>query len=165
MKRLQTLSLIVILLTGTGSLLANSNRTMADLNNIAAGIESYRMQTGSLPSSDDGLEVFVKRPENLSQEIEWKQMMSKVPLDPWGNSYKLIMNTDLPKGYGIYSKGPDGISRTIGNDPDDYNTWSPDYRRIETNPFKNILWLWPLVSLGCVLCFYLGLRTGKYSNP
>ena len=152
---------MALFVSGSGYVLAHSNRAESDLIIIGAAMESYRMQTGRLPSSDDGLEVFVKRPENLPQEIEWQPMMSKVPVDPWGNPYKFILDTDLPEGYGIYSKGRDGISRTIGNDQDDYNTWSPESRGIEINYLNNIPWLWPLVTLGCALCFYLGLRTGK----
>lgn len=46
------------------------------------------------------------------------------PYDPWKNRYQRVYTVDESVGR-IYSLGPDGISETEGNDPDDINNWSP----------------------------------------
>jgi hypothetical protein len=47
------------------------------------------------------------------------------PYDPWGNPFQVVYITGSLPAARIYSLGPDGISETEGNDPDDINNWSP----------------------------------------
>jgi hypothetical protein len=45
-------------------------------------------------------------------------------LDPWGHEYIYVYPCDYSNcSYGIYSLGPDGVSETGGDDPDDLNSW------------------------------------------
>ena len=44
--------------------------------------------------------------------------------DPWGNEYHLLFSDEHPGDLiGIYSTGPDGVSASKGNDPDDLSSW------------------------------------------
>jgi hypothetical protein len=64
---------------------------------------------------EDELEVNTNRITYLTLE----------PYDPWGNPYQVVFNTGSLPAARIYSLGPDGISMTEGNDPDDINSWRP----------------------------------------
>jgi general secretion pathway protein G len=68
------------------------------------------------PGSDGGYELEVNT--NRITYLTWG------PYDPWQNRYQLVY-TGQPDAVRIYSLGPDGISETEGNDPDDINNWSP----------------------------------------
>ena len=48
--------------------------------------------------------------------------------DPWGNEYQFSrrVREDGERSYGVYSLGRDGVTTSIGNDPDDINSWSID---------------------------------------
>jgi hypothetical protein len=49
------------------------------------------------------------------------------PLDYWGNPLRYIRPLQVEgvdDEYGIFSCGPDGVSETRGQDPDDINSWA-----------------------------------------
>ena len=50
--------------------------------------------------------------------------LTRGPYDPWQSRYQWVY-TGQPDAVRIYSLGPDGISETEGNDPDDINNWNP----------------------------------------
>lgn len=41
----------------------------------------------------------------------------------WGHPPVYIKDETLPEGYGFYLTGEDGISKSLGRDPDDVNSW------------------------------------------
>ncbi len=51
-------------------------------------------------------------------------------VDPWGHPYLSRRRIALQNGaivsVGFYSRGQDGISKSLGNDADDINSWDPD---------------------------------------
>jgi general secretion pathway protein G len=159
-----SIAVIFILFAAHEAAQASGNMVEADLIGLSAAVEVYRITTGTLPPCEAGLDALVRRPKSLKAETPWNPIMNKIPLDPWDRPYVLIVDPGLQKGYGIYGKGPDGISRTVGNDPDDYNTWSPTRRGIQTNPTKSMPWLWPAGIVTCLACFYLGVRTERFWN-
>ena len=156
------LLLVVIAMAGRG--FASGHVIESDLITFDTAIKLYRMTTGTLPPSDIGLGAFVERPPSLPPDAPWKKLMDKIPEDPWGHPYSFILDSDLPEGYGIFSRGPDGISRTVGNDPDDFNSWSPTSRGIEPNPIKSMPWLLPGIVFSCILCFYIGVRVKPWNQ-
>lgn len=160
MKRARITAAVILLAVADNA--AATSSVEADLNSIRAAVDVYRSQTGSLPPCDIGLNSLVNRPDGLQVNGFWAPIMTKIPMDPWGRPYILVIDAGQPEGFGIYCKGPDGVSRTVGNDPDDYNTWSPSRRGIETDILKRMPWLWPSIALACVCSFYLGVRTERY---
>lgn len=49
--------------------------------------------------------------------------------DMWGNPYRCVRITEGGSTrLGVYSSGEDGISRSLGNDPDDLNSWNENGR-------------------------------------
>ncbi len=73
----------------------------------------YKLTDGSFPSTSQGLEALVEKPTIEPVPAQWTKLMSKVPLDPWGNpySYRFPGSKD-PAEYEILSSGPDGIEGT-----------------------------------------------------
>lgn len=84
----------------------------------------YRLNAETMPSATSGLRALVERPHDLPADFKWVQIMSKIPIDPWGAEYRYVLGEDYPDGFGLYSRGPDGVSATLGNDEDDINSWS-----------------------------------------
>jgi type II secretion system protein G len=164
MKVAHTSLMLVLVIAMTGRGLASGHVAESDMRSFDAAIKMYRIVTGALPPSAIGLGALVERPTSLPPDVPWKKVMGKIPEDPWGHPYSFILDSDLPEGYGIFSRGSDGISRTVGNDPDDFNSWSPTSRGIEPNPIVTMPWLIPVVVLSGFLFFYLGVRVERYWN-
>jgi type II secretion system protein G len=104
-------------------------RAEADLQTLATQVVLFKTLSGRLPTNDEGLTPLVYNPGQLTK---WRQLLLKVPIDPWGNPYQLIHRSvvvwkdDIPQtkpSFGLYSCGPDGISNSAGNDPDDIRSW------------------------------------------
>ncbi|WP_367872936.1 type II secretion system protein GspG [Luteolibacter sp. Populi] len=103
---------------------AKSERIPGDLNSISSAIKSYRNLAGELPPPGLGLQALITRPASLPAGKPWRQSLFSIPLDPWSRPYRYVAGEGLKDGFGLYSCGPDGVSKTAGNDPDDLNTWS-----------------------------------------
>ncbi len=90
-----------------------------------AALDSLREDCGRFPTTEEGLAALCTRPAAMS-ETRWRgpYLDSRVPLDPWGHAYAYrcpgAHNTNSAD---IYSCGPDGVSKTGGDDPDDIANW------------------------------------------
>src|SRR5450432_2502409 len=82
-------------------------RAKADLQSIATQLLMYQGMNQVLPTTEQGLQALVTRPETAK---EWRQGFPKVPVDPWDKQYIYVQpgkhNTD---SYDLYSAGPDGV--------------------------------------------------------
>ena len=76
----------------------------ANLYAIAAQIAEFRRVSGRLPTTEEGLRALVEKPPDIEQ---WTQLLRALPLDPWSRPYHYRLAPDLPKGYDLYSLGPD----------------------------------------------------------
>ena len=95
----------------------------ADIANIELGIDSYEIDTGTLPDSGQGLEALIEEPSDI-QNWNGPYLKRGVPKDPWGNEY--IYNKPgkhNENGYDLYSAGPDGKEGT----DDDVVNWNQDH--------------------------------------
>ena len=83
---------------------------------LAKSVDIYKLQTGSWPSTGQGLQVLVTPPKG-------KPIIDQLPKDPWNNDYTLIVpgqkNTNK---FDIRSKGPDAQEGT----EDDMGNWSAE---------------------------------------
>ena len=78
----------------------------AQLNAFEKAIEQYRIDTGKVPTTDQGLNVlFVKPPA----EARWQgpYLKKAPPLDPWGNPYA-YRTLNAEGDFEILSLGKDG---------------------------------------------------------
>lgn len=86
------------------------SRVQADLQAISAAIQTYRINAGHYPTQAQGLQALVEKPTKEPIPNRWVKVMSKVPLDPWGNPYVLATRKkekDDKEEHYLFSNGPD----------------------------------------------------------
>ena len=83
---------------------------------IEKALEIYRLETGQLPSSEQGLDALLTRPQN---EPAWNgpYLRKAVPRDPWGRPY-LFKSPGEHDEYDLYSLGKDGRPGGDGQNTD-----------------------------------------------
>lgn len=93
---------------------------------IKTALGAFHVDCGRYPTSTEGLQALLTRPADLP-EGRWRGPYidnDKNLLDAWGHELVYISpgirNTNQ---YDLYSKGPDGMSKSGGEDPDDVNNW------------------------------------------
>lgn len=95
---------------------AEDQRAATDIKTLSTALGMYKVQNGTLPTTEQGLEVLVTRPASAKR---WRQILDELPKDPWGNPYKYNRpGKKNTRGYDLYSLGPDGVESEddIGND-------------------------------------------------
>ena len=99
---------------------AQGTRASADIQSIASSLLVYQAKNGFLPTTDQGLQALVTRPDTEPRPRQWIQQSESVPRDPWGNEYHYVRpGIHNPNSYDLFSAGPDGIA---GN-ADDIGNW------------------------------------------
>jgi general secretion pathway protein G len=102
--------------------IAKAAKAQGDIQTMKTALMTYEMSNGSAPSTAQGLQALVTRPEGQPVPRMWIQGMDALPMDPWGNPYYYENpGKHNPKGYDLYSAGPD---RQPGTD-DDIGNWQP----------------------------------------
>ena len=95
-------------------------RVNGDITAISAGLRTYEVSAGFLPSTEQGINALVERPSARPAPPAWTQVMKKLPMDPWGNKYNYRKpGTHDKGGFDLYSSGPDGLPDTA----DDIGNW------------------------------------------
>lgn len=84
---------------------------------IDTPLMAYRIQIGSYPSTEEGLQALVTAP--VGKEKLWKGPYIKaLPMDPWGHPYQYrFPGTKNPSSFDVWSLGPKGVEGegNIGN--------------------------------------------------
>ena len=94
-------------------ILGVSSETIAKMyvtESIKTPLMSYRVQMGTYPSTQEGLQALISPPANRADRWRGPYIESNsLPLDPWGNPYQYrFPGTKNTSGYDVYSWGPDG---------------------------------------------------------
>jgi len=119
--------MIIALLAGSAIYLMGGNlgiaqtvRVKSDLQAIDMQLKLYQAANGFLPTTEQGLQSLVTRPDTDPKPTQWRQLMPKLPVDPWQLPY-IYENPGKhnPSSYDLYSAGPD---RKPGTD-DDIGNW------------------------------------------
>lgn len=78
-----------------------------DIQILQSALDLYRLDNGFYPTTDQGLEALVKKPETPPAPANWKTggYIRHLPHDPWGHSYQYINTNNNLK---IFSEGPKG---------------------------------------------------------
>jgi len=128
MEMLLVLSIIALLmglviynLSGvTGD--AQRQKTKADILTLREALTAYQMESGALPTTEQGLSALWAKPTVEPLPSHWSKQMEEETKDPWGHSYQYRNpGKRNPDKYDIFSMGPDGQPDTdddIGNWPD-----------------------------------------------
>jgi len=89
-------------------------------------LTSFAEDCGRYPTSTEGLKALIERPGGVLVERWHGPYFELIPQDPWAHDYVYrCPGTHSTNHFDLYSYGPDGISRTGGDDLDDVNSWKP----------------------------------------
>lgn len=90
----------------TGNLeFAKEKRAEGDMQALSTQIRLYEMKNSGKRLGSGGLQALVDQ-----------KLLERLPLDPWGNSYGYKPDSTSPKGFFLYSFGPDGKDDGGGGD-------------------------------------------------
>jgi general secretion pathway protein G len=80
--------------------------TQAQIAAFEKALDTYRLDVGRYPSTEQGLPALVTRPQN---EAKWNgpYLQKAVPLDPWGKPYQYKSPGEHGE-YDLFSFGKDG---------------------------------------------------------
>lgn len=79
---------------------------MAQINALEKALDTYRLDIGRYPSTEQGLNALVNKP---ADEPKWQgpYLAKAVPLDPWGRPYQYKV-PGTKSEYDLLSYGKDG---------------------------------------------------------
>lgn len=87
---------------------------------LKGALETMRLDTGTFPTTEQGLAALNKAPDDAKAKSKWKgpYLDEDIPVDPWGNAY--VYRTPGPDGrpFYLYSLGADGKEGGEGIDAD-----------------------------------------------
>jgi len=85
-------------------------KVRADFKNIETALKMYKMENGFYPTSEQGLEALVTKPEGTPEPRSYPSngYIDRLPKDPWQYSY-VYLSPGEGKPYDIYSLGADGL--------------------------------------------------------
>ena len=98
---------------------AKRTKAQIDIKSIEGALNLYKLDSGIYPTTEQGLEALVKKPDTAPLPRKWKEggYLSRVPQDPWGRPYRYL----CPGEHGdfdVYSFGADGEPGGEGKDAD-----------------------------------------------
>jgi len=78
-----------------------------DLRSLSNALDVYRLDNFQYPSSEQGLEALVQKPNGFPEPKNYNPdaYIKKLPTDPWGSPY-IYERSD--GGFSLYSLGADG---------------------------------------------------------
>ena len=99
---------------------ARRTKALADMKGVEQALNLYRLDTGGYPTTEQGLEALVHRPDRPPVPRAWNPSgyLERVPLDPWGNPYIYIGDGSrfTLKSYGADgAEGGDGKFADVEN--------------------------------------------------
>lgn len=97
---------------------AKSTTAKLQIENLAAGLDLFRLDVGRYPSPSEGLAALAQRPSALPA---WKGPYIKgdgVPADPWGRPYTYRIPGRDGRAFDLLSLGADGAPGGTGENQD-----------------------------------------------
>jgi general secretion pathway protein G len=87
---------------------ARRTKAIADMKAIEQALNLYRLDSGAYPTTAQGLEALVHRPEVAPIPRAWNPngYLERVPLDPWGSPYVYVAGGGQ---FVLKSFGADGV--------------------------------------------------------
>jgi general secretion pathway protein G len=87
-------------------------RAVQDLHAIQMGLDFYEADNGYPPTTEQGLDVLIRKPTSPPVPHNWNGPYLKnrraVPIDPWGTEYVYVYPGQTnPDGYDLLSYGSD----------------------------------------------------------
>jgi general secretion pathway protein G len=102
---------------------AQDQKVTSDLLAFKEALAGYQLETGSLPTTEQGLKALWEKPTAEPIPDRWKPALEQETKDPWGHSYQYLNpGKHNPDRYDVFSMGPDGQPDT----DDDIGNWKHD---------------------------------------
>lgn len=99
---------------------AQETRVKADIQNLSTQLRLYQGLNGFYPTTEQGLQALVTKPDSAPKPTQWRQLMDKLQRDPWQNDYVYQQpGKHNPGSFDLFSAGPDRKPDT----PDDIGNW------------------------------------------
>jgi len=97
-------------------------KAKADIKTIESALKLYKIDSGTYPTTEQGLEALIKKPETSPVPKKWREggylEGNAVPKDPWSNAYYYTSPGPDGRDYEIISYGNDGEPGGTGRDAD-----------------------------------------------
>ncbi len=105
---------------------ARQAKVKQDIRAIESALDLYKLDNYRYPTTEQGLEALVERPNGGPEPENYKEggYLRQLPEDPWGNAYK-YQNPGEHGEIDIYSLGADGAPGGEGPNADIGN-WNVD---------------------------------------
>ncbi len=87
------------------------------IEDLAATLDMYKLDAGSYPTSQQGLQALIEAPDNAKHWNGPYLSKSKIPVDPWQNDYHYTSPGEHRK-FDILSYGADAKEGGEGEDKD-----------------------------------------------
>jgi general secretion pathway protein G len=99
---------------------AKQSAAKAQIENFASALDSYYVDMGAYPSTQDGITALRTKPDGA---LAWNgpYLKKEIPKDPWGTAY-IYRAPGRNGGYEIISYGADGREGGEGENAD-INSW------------------------------------------
>lgn len=100
---------------------ARTTAAQTQIELFGTALDSYRLDNGSYPSTEQGLSALRERPTRAPVPTNWRgpYLRKDVPLDPWGKPYIYKSPGERnTTGYDLSSLGRDGKAGGEGEDKD-----------------------------------------------
>jgi len=96
---------------------ARATAARADIEAVGNALELYRLDNGTYPSTDQGLEALVSQPSGYPEPRRWNAdgYLKKLPVDPWDEPYLYFSEE---RSFEVYSFGADRKEGGEGVDTD-----------------------------------------------
>ena len=96
-------------------------KAKADIKTIESALKLYKIDSGTYPTTEQGLEALIRKPETSPLPRKWREggyLEGSVPKDPWGNQYYYTSPGSEGRDFEIMSYGNDGEPGGTGKDAD-----------------------------------------------
>jgi len=100
---------------------AERQKVVSDITTLESAMDMYKLDNSRYPTTDQGLEALVSKPEVDPQPRSYREdgYIKRLPQDPWGNDYLLLSPGENGK-FDLFSPGLDGEEGT----EDDLGNWN-----------------------------------------
>ncbi len=87
---------------------ARRTKAIADMKGIEQALNLYRLDSGGYPTTEQGLDALVRKPDRPPVPRAWKPegYLERTPLDPWGHPYIYVSDGGR---FSLKSYGADGV--------------------------------------------------------
>ncbi len=88
-----------------------------EIATIVGALKLYRLDNGTYPSTDQGLQALVQKPGTNPVPPNWKPYLDRLPKDPWGGDYQYL-SPGVKGEIDVFSLGADRARGGEGNHAD-----------------------------------------------